>query len=48
MLEKATRWHKANNLRTYIDAIETKQLNANNSEELKRMVGMGKGKRRLV
>ena len=36
MFQKASRWHKANNLRNYINEVETKSLaNNNNSEELK-------------
>jgi hypothetical protein len=34
-LQKATRWHKANDLRSYIDAVETKALANNNlSDEI--------------
>ena len=35
MLGKASRWHKANNLRNYIKAVEEKEMSNNDSIELR-------------
>ena len=45
MLTKASRWHKANNLRNYIDPIETKAIsNDKYSIELKEWIDWARKK----